>query len=154
MAVPRSIHDAKGLWHGKSLLNLSFMPPGKQVTESSSRLHIETDEHNTYATITYDWHHDGKRQEGTIILCKSGDSESVQIGWVDSWHQNTSVMHLVGEESANGSVATKGTYMAEKEAWGWTVSLQLEGEHLSLIMENITPDGKAEWAVRGLYKRD
>ena len=118
MAIPKSIIDAAGSWFGSSKLNQSWLPPEKRIAESASFLHIETDDHRTFATITYTWHHEGKRHEGTILVCMDGDSKVVQFGWSDSWHQNTAVMHLVGSEVNEGSVKTKGTYAAEKEVWG------------------------------------
>jgi hypothetical protein len=154
MAVPKPIHDAKGLWRGKSSLNLPWLPPDKQVSESDSSLHVDTDGLNTYATITYTWHHDGMRQEGTIILCGSSETKSVELGWSDSWHQNSGVMHLAGQESADGLVKAKGTYGPAKELWGWTIAFHLDGAQLTMNMENVTPAGEAVWAVKATYKRD
>jgi hypothetical protein len=154
MSVPKAIRDAKGLWHGKSQLNLPFLPPGKQFTESNSSLHIETDGQDTYATITYNWHQDGKRQEGTLLVCEAGKSRRVQIGWVDSWHQNSAVMYLSGNESEGGVVNVKGTYSAGKEVWGWTISFQLADGQFFMNMENLTPTGEATWAVKAAYSRD
>ncbi len=154
MAVPKPIRDAKGLWHGKSQLNLPFLPPGKQISESNSSLHIDTDGQDTYATITYNWHQDGKRQEGTLIVCKASKSKAVQVGWVDSWHQNTAVMHLTGEESDSGLIKAKGTYSAGKETWGWTIAFQLADDKFTVNMENVMPSGEAIWAVKATYSHD
>ncbi len=152
MAIPKSILDAKGLWHGKSLLNLSWLPPDKRVTESASRFHVDTDANHAFATITYDWHHEGKRHEGTILICKANKSKVVEMGWVDSWHQNGGVLHLVGEESESGVVKAKGTYEAEKQTWGWTIAFERTSDQLVMTMENVTPKGEAEWAVKATYK--
>jgi len=154
MAIPKSIHEAKGLWKGNSRLNLPWLPADKQVSESNSSLHIDSDGNNTYATITYNWSHEGKRQEGTIILSESTDSKAVELGWVDSWHQNSGVLHLVGEESDSGSVKVKGTYGPAKEPWGWTIEFQRAGNQLSMNMDNIKPSGEAIWAVKATYSRD
>jgi len=154
MAVPKSIHSAKGLWHGKSLLNLPWLAPDKQVSESTSSLHIDTDKHDAFATITYTWQYEGKQQEGTILLAQSGKGKHLELGWVDSWHQNTSVLHLIGEESESGSVKAKGAYSAGKETWGWTIAFEHDGDQLTMIMENVTPAGQATWAVKAAYKKD
>jgi len=154
MAVPKSIHEAKGLWKGKSLLNLPFLPPGKQVSESLSSLHIDTDEHNTFATITYNWQQEGKRQEGTVLLAGSAHGKTVELGWVDSWHQNTAVMYLSGEFADDGLVKTKGSYPAGKEVWGWTIAFHHDGNELTMEMENVTPGGEAVWAVKATYTKD
>ena len=154
MAVPKQIHDAKGSWKGKSLLNLPWLAPDKRVTESTSHLHIEADSHDKFATITYSWEYEGKRQEGTMIVCMAGKTKVVEIGWVDSWHQNSSVLHLVGSETETGAVKTKGSYSAGKETWGWTIAFSKAGDEMHLTMENVTPAGEAEWAVRAVYKKD
>lgn len=153
MAVPKSIQLAKGTWKGKSKLNLPWLAPDKRVTESNSSLHIDTDSQDKFATITYDWRHEGKRQEGTIIVSGSAKSGSVEFGWVDSWHQNESVLHLKGGVSETGSVKAKGIYGTEKEPWGWTIELLPSGDSLTVKMDNLTPAGEATWAVEGVYSR-
>lgn len=154
MSVPKSIHMAKGLWRGKSKLNLPWLPPEKRVTESSSSLHIDTDSQDKFATITYDWRYEGKKEEGTIILSGNVKSKLVQMGWVDSWHQNEAVLHLKGKDSETGSVKAKGEWSAGAEVWGWTIELLAVGDKLTIKMENVTPAGEATWAVEGVYSRD
>lgn len=152
MAVPESIHKAVGLWRGKSRLHLPFLPPEKQVTESDSVLHIETDAAVKFATITYDWRYEGTREEGTILL--AAHERSVQLGWVDSWHQNEAVMHLKGEESGTGSMKVRGEFGAGGEVWGWTIELVPTADRLTLRMENVSPAGEAVWAVDAVYTRE
>jgi hypothetical protein len=154
MAVPKSIHDAKGSWRGKSKLNLADQPPDKRVTESDSHLHVDCDALNAYATILYDWSYEGKRQEGTMLLCMAHKAKTVEYGWVDSWHQSTAVMHLAGTCDDTGPVKAKGTWSAGGQPWGWTISLEHMGDELLLKMEVITPDGRVEWAVDATYKRE
>ncbi len=154
MAVPKSIHAAKGLWQGKSLLNLPFLPPGKQVSESQSSLHIDTDKHDSFATITYTWQYEGQVQEGTILLCQSDKRKHLELGWVDSWHQSTSVMHLEGEETETALVKAKGSYSGGNETWGWTIAFVHDGDQLTMTMENVMPSGEAVWAVKATYKKD
>ena len=147
MAVPKSLHDARGLWQGESRLDQSWLPPEKRVSESPSELHLKANA--AYATITYTWIYEGEPQEGTMIL--AGDEKTVEIGWCDTWHQGSGVMHLAG--TAGEAIKTKGTYDAGEETWGWTIALSFIGEELRLTMENVTPKGEAEWAVRAMYRR-
>lgn len=153
MAIPKLIKSSKGSWEGKSRLNQSWLPPEKRIAESKSKFHVDTDAHDTFATITYLWSHEGKSHEGQILLCEGDKSKKVQLGWVDSWHQNTAVMHLAGEEAADGSVKAKGTYDAEGETWGWTIAFHLTADTLTMKMENLTPKDEAEWAVEAVYHR-
>jgi hypothetical protein len=154
MAVPDSIHKAAGLWQGKSKLNQPWLPAGKQVTESSSRLHIETDNLGKFATLTYDWHYEGKREEGTLILSGSVKSKRMEMGWVDSWHQSSGVLYLKGQEGEDGAVKARGEYSVDgKEFWGWTIELHATSDELTLRMENVPPKGEAMWAVEAVYTR-
>lgn len=153
MAVPKSIHDAKGLWKGISRLNLPYLPEDQRVSESPSELHVDLDKHDAYATIAYTWAHDGKPQEGTMILAMDGGTKAVEIGWVDSWHQSAAVMHLKGKEEDGGAVRTKGDWAAGDETWGWSVDLDVNDGTLTLSMDVFTPKGEREWAVKATYKR-
>jgi hypothetical protein len=154
MAVPKRVLEAKGLWKGQSQLNLPWLPPDKRVTESKSQLHVDTDAGDHYATITYTWEYEGKPQEGTMIVCMANKTKAVQIGWVDSWHENSEVLHLVGTEAESGEVRTKGSYGDPKEPWGWTINLDLVGGKLLLTMENIPHGSEPQWAVKGTYEKD
>jgi hypothetical protein len=153
MAVPKSIVDSKGSWRGKSQLNLPWLPPEKRVTESNSSLHIDTDGSGSFATITYTWAHEGKRQEGTILVCGAHKSDAIEFGWVDSWHQNSSVLHLVGSSPEGGSTKAKGTYSGDGQTWGWTIELVASDGKLAMNMENIPPTGDPMWAVHANYER-
>ncbi len=153
MAVPQFVIDAKGLWKGKSKLNLPWLPADKQVTESDSHLHIDCDRKNAFATVTYTWSHEGKEQEGTMLICQDPKSKTVELGWSDSWHENTAVLHAIGEEKPAGYFKTKGTYKGGGEEWGWTIALTVVDGTLLLKMENVTPKGEAAWAVDATYER-
>lgn len=154
MAVPKSILMAKGSWRGKSKLNLPWLPRDKRVTESNSSLHIDTDSQEKIVTITYDWQYDGKREEGTLILTKARKSSAIEMGWVDSWHESDAVLHLMGEESATGSIKARGEYGAGKEIWGWSIELLPTETSLTIKMDNIPPTGEAMWAVEAVYSRE
>ena len=154
MAVPKRIHDAKGLWKGKSQLNLPWLAPDKRVTESISQLHIDCDSHNSFATVTYTWEYQGKRQEGTMIISMAEKTKVVEIGWVDSWHESSAVLHLIGNEAENGSIKTKGSYSTGKEPWGWTIGFDFSVDQFTLTMENVPPGAAPQWAVKAVYKRD
>lgn len=154
MAIPKSIIESKGSWAGKSKLNLPWLEPDKRITESESKLHIDGDHHNSYASITYTWAHEGKAHEGAMLLSASKDSKKVQIAWADSWHQSEGLLIANGTTEEDGSIKTKGTYKAGGEEWGWTIALLIEGEKFRIKMENVMPSGEAEWAVDGLYSRE
>jgi hypothetical protein len=62
-------------------------------------------------------------------------------------------MHLVGNEADDGAFVAKGSYAAEDQTWGWSIGFKVDKSNLVLRMENITPDGVAEWAVEATYLR-
>lgn len=83
----------------------------------------------------------------------AGNGKALQMGWVDTWHQDSGVLHLVGAEHEPQSFKLKGTYDAEGQTWGWSISFSRQGEKLHVDMENISPDGEAEWAVKAEYRQ-
>lgn len=133
---------------------MPWLPSEQAVQESESALQVAVNSQGAFATLTYDWHYEGEKQEGTLIIVSENEGPGVQMAWVDSWHQSGAVMHLAGIAEADGSVKSKGAYSGGDETWGWTIALQQVGPNLVLKMENVTPDGVAEWAIEGVYIRD
>ncbi|HLO98003.1 MAG TPA: hypothetical protein VK171_05360 [Fimbriimonas sp.] len=153
MAIPKFLLDSKGSWKGETQLHLEWLPEDKRVQTSSTFLHVETDRDHKYAKIDYIWYYEGTRQEGTMIVCGSNKTGAYEIAWSDSWHQNTAVLHCVGEVKGN-SVKGKGSYKAGDQVWGWTIELLTTEKGFGVKMENVTPDGKATWAVNSTYARE
>jgi len=150
MAIPRTVSLGKGLWHGKSKLNFSEDPNVESVTESDSTLRIATDRLDTFATVTYTWEFEGEPQEGTLILAGSESKDAATAGWVDSWHQNGSVMSLAGTGMQGEQLTITGSYATD---WGWRIELCTSDETLQLRMVNVSPDGSETWAVHATYRR-
>ncbi len=151
MAVPKTIANAVGSWTGDSTLHMSWMPEGQRLEKGPSKLHVDLNGDSAFATLVYTWTYKGKQQEGQMLIA-SGKSETT-IGWVDSWHQNTSVMLLRGESADDPSC--RGTYKVEGHPdWHWRIAIERNGEKLSLKMFNISPDGMEEPAVEGVYTKE
>jgi len=153
MPVPRHLLDAIGHWTGTSKLHLSWLPEDRRVEESASTLTVSTDLKQTFATIDTTWSTEGDEQAGRMVL-SARDGGEISAGWADSWHQNTSVMFLVGH-GTDGPIKVTGAYKApEGPNWGWRIEIELTGpDTLQHRMVNITPDGEEEWAVQGDYRR-
>lgn len=152
MAIPQFIQDSQGSWKGTSKLNLPWLPKDKQVSACDSKFHIEIDPRQKYATIHYVWAYNGKREEGTMLVC--GDKkESVEIGWSDSWHMNSGVMQLKGKHEPN-SLKTLGSYTAEGQTWGWSIAFELKDDVLWMKMENLPTGMDPQWAVEAEYRRE
>jgi len=153
MAIPKSWSDRLGSWKGTYKLRQSWLAPDKQIQESASALHLDSDARRTYATIVYHWTADGVAQEGTMLITYASKAKRLEIGWADSWHQSTAIFHAKGEEAADGSFLCKGSYTAGGQTWGWTISIAFVGEELRIKMDNVPPDGKPDWAVDSVYRR-
>lgn len=153
MAAPQVTKDAAGMWQGTSKLHLSWLPPEQRIQESDSTLQVTVNDQAAFATVSYTWHYEGERKEGTIIIAAESEGSGAQMAWVDSWHQSGGVLHLTGSVAEDGSLKAKGEYSGGDEMWGWTIALGLVGDSLVLKMENVTPAGEAEWAVEGSYSR-
>lgn len=151
MATPKLFLDAIGTWTGESQLHLSWLPEDERIIKSSTSLKVESNPHNTYATLRYTWTHDGEDQQGLFVIA-ADESAIATAGWSDSWHQSSAVMALKGE--AKAVVNLKGSYSVEGHSdWGWRVQFSMEGAVLVLEMFNISPEGEEEWAVRNTYHR-
>ena len=153
MAIPKTLQNWAGSWAGKSKLNLPWLDEDKRISTSTSKLHVDTDDNHAFATLTYTWEHEGKKQEGTLLVAGHSKSPEIEVAWVDSWHQNTGILHCTGTVGEGDHIKVRGSYKAGTEVWGWTIALKPEGEHIRLVMENVTPAGEAEWAVDALYTR-
>lgn len=153
MAIPKSVIDAEGHWEGASKLHVPGLVPDQQVFESESVLKVLVDRNATHGVIGYVWTFEGDRHDGTILVAGDARFRSVELAWSDSWHQSNSVMHLKGVMEEDGSFKAQGAYGAGDAVWGWTIALALVGQTLTLKMENVLPDGTAEWAVEATYRR-
>ena len=154
MPIPKTILNALGSWKGTSTLNLTHLPEAERIRKSESTLNIKQEPHGQYARLSYVWEEDGP-QYGDMIICGNEGEAEVTVGWSDSWHQNTSVMHLAGGIQEDGSVSVLGSYGSPQWGdWGWRIVFEnATPDRFLLKMFNISPEGEEEWAVLGEYER-
>jgi hypothetical protein len=148
MATPAFAVASKGMWSGKSRLNLTEPPGPEEIYECDSTMEVRVCE--GYAVIDYVWEHDGEPQTGTIVLAVRNGAATA--GWIDSWHQNVAVMLLEGSEADTYSV--QGSYPTSHwGTWGWRIEFEYIEEELRMLMTNVSPEGKEQWAVDARFKR-
>ncbi|MBA4291872.1 hypothetical protein C0431_02780 [bacterium] len=155
MATNKFLKGAVGHWAGESKLHLSWLEDEtKRVQKGPSELHVDLDESGAFATVTYWWTYEGKKQEGVMTVVCDEKRKKCFLGWVDAWHMNYDVMRFEGELKEE-SVGGFGKYfVGEGEPeWGWTIEVLDAGQQLKLRMENVTPGGEKEWAVEAIYSR-
>jgi len=150
MATPKLIPSLAGSWTGVSKLYLPFMEEN-QIRESASTMTVAAA--NNFGVISYTWAEDGP-QEGTLILIGNPKTDALELAWVDSWHQNSSVLHLKGMGADSDALIAAGEYGPyEGQMWGWRIEIRAIGDQLSFKMFNVAPDGNEDWAVDALYTR-
>lgn len=154
MATNSLLIKSVGQWEGESTLHLSWLEDeSKRIQPGPSGMHVEVDAHQAFATITYWWTYEGKRQEGVMVIAGGAKSKKVSIGWTDSWHSTSDVMHFKGTWE-DDRVEALGEYsVGDSPPWGWRIVLEREGENLIMRMDNIEPGGKPEWAVKATYHK-
>lgn len=152
MPTPKFLKEATGWWEGTSSLSLPWQR--KEPYDSNSSLHVDLGPKGTFAQIEYRWSHEDVVHHGVLLVAGNKKGGTVQVGWVDSWHQNPNVMTMTGKWDSDDKFSVTGKYSAgEGPDWGWRFELALKGDTLHYEMTNIHPDGKEDWAVRCDYKR-
>ncbi|MFM9872231.1 MAG: DUF1579 family protein [Fimbriimonadaceae bacterium] len=154
MATNDFLQKAVGTWKGEGKLHQSWVK--ETPTQSGpSGLHVDLDESKAFATVTYWWTYDGKKQEAVASIICDEKRKKVFMGWVDAWHMNYDVMRLVGELEKDRVSGFGNYYVGEGEKdWGWRITLEMAEMKLILKMDNVTPDGESEWAWEGTYGRE
>lgn len=151
MAIPKPFAGRAGSYAGKSRLNLAHMPEGQRVKESSSEMHVDFDRNEKYATVTYVWEYEGKKQEGSFLVCGPDDGETFQMGWVDSFHLDYQIMYLKGSVA---DMSAKGNYAYGEEEYPWRIAFEFPSDsEIVMKMWFISLEGEEEWAVEALYKK-
>ncbi|MEI2778426.1 MAG: hypothetical protein V9G19_21135 [Tetrasphaera sp.] len=87
--------------------------------------------------LAYTWEHaSGGEQRGGLVIGSPGEDGQVEAAWFDSWHQQPAIMRLTGNSTESGA-SLLGTYAEE---WGWTITLEADGDTVRMTMCNVIPD--------------
>lgn len=141
-----------GEWSGTKNLYLSGQPEPDH--QSESRLRVRPVAIGRGLELNYDWSHEGQPQAGAMLLVPA--AESANAGWVDSWHQSSSLMHLSGTVDQAGKISLLGSFsVGSGPDWGWRIELTPLGDKgLRLQMFNINPASQqADLGVSIEYRR-
>jgi hypothetical protein len=140
-----------GSWRGNSRL----IQHGQPERASESELAVTPVVLGRFVRVDYTWAYMGKGQEGSLLLGFDSSRAVVEAAWVDSWHMGEKMMICPGEVRGDGGVSVLGSYAAPPGAdWGWRIEIGPEGGGLVMRMFNISPEGKGELAVEGVYRRE
>jgi hypothetical protein len=142
-----------GSWTGGNTLWLSWLP--NPETKSAGKMSVAPVAKGKFLTFTYTWEHEGKEQEGFLLVGNDNKEDVATASWVDSWHQSGKVLSCEGKVREDGSIVLLGHYPAPPGPdWGWRITLTTPApDELRMDMTNISPEGVEDPAVRADYTR-
>lgn len=152
MSVPSRLSNAVGVWRGANRL---WFDPSQPSFDSDTSADITLAAAGRLLEMRYTWSHEGKPQEGILLLGDDPGAKRCDVAWADSFHNGHRLMPLTGMLAGAGEVSVEGSYPAPPGPdWGWRITLeQPSPDALVMRMYNITPDGTAALAVEASYSR-
>ena len=109
-----------------------------------------------FAGLRYTWSYPAgdAAQDGFILL---GENDGGVFGtWIDSWHNGRNQMQLQADpEDASEAPLLRGSFAAPPGPdWGWTLAVHAGDRSMRIVMEVVTPEGRAAPAVDALFQRN
>jgi len=169
MTIIETLAPFVGGWQGHN--RLRFMPTDEyQESAATASVKVTAGE---FVTIEYTWEHEGKAQNGLLLLgsgpasgsadgADSGDGETgVASGtgavavWVDSFHSGPEWMNFAGDIGDDGVVRLTGWYAAPSGPdWGWQIHVEPgDGSGGRITMHNMVPGHEPYQVVEAVYRR-
>jgi uncharacterized protein DUF1579 len=146
MSVPNSLASLAGEWKGTNRLNLPWLPDPIQESESKAIVSLRIS--GQFIGFAYTWEHEGKPQEGLLILGCDNKTNAVQAVWTDSWHMSHKFMLCDGTTDGKGKIDVKGFYsVPDHPDWGWRTVIEPGSDTFKYTMYNVTPEGEETLAV-------
>lgn len=131
-----------GTWRGSNRVQPSA---DDAVDESTSTLIVTPILNNTFLRIDQTWSWQGTPQSGSLLIGYARTSGVVTIHWVDTWHNGTRIMPLVGEFDSRGVLNTRGHFPAPPGPdWGWRIEIQVKDSRLVMNMFCVEPEGRKD----------
>lgn len=151
MRVPAAMEHLVGEWNGTKRL---WFAPGQPSFDSAGTARVSRVGGGHFLSISYEWVHDGKGQEGFLLLQCNEAKEVGGASWVDSYHMSGSIMTCTGRYRA-GVLDVLGSYAAPPGPdWGWRIVVDgSDRERLRILMDNVSPAGQADRAVEAEFTR-
>ncbi len=152
MSVHKKLGSLAGEWKGTNELHTPWMP--EPLHRSDSTMKVSEQIRGQFLSFEYTWSHEGKPQEGIIIVGWDGQKNVVKAVWTDSWHMSHNLMNCEGSIGGDGTLSMKGYYAVEGHPdWGWRTDIIPGGDTFKLVMYNVTPEGEEALAVETKYTR-
>ena len=141
-----------GGWAGPSKL---WLEPDNLANEAPLLGNIQLILDGRFALFLYQSAVEGEPQHGMFTFGYNTLSNRYEASWVDSFHNNTSIMFCVGTSMENG-FSILGSYPDPTGGpdWGWrTVVELLDEDHLLISAYNISPEGDEAQATEARLTR-
>jgi hypothetical protein len=141
-----------GNWSGNNRLHLSWPQPASY--DSAGSIEVMPAAKGKGLRIDYQWSHEGKPEQGSLLVAWHAEQQVATAAWIDSWHQDKKVMHCTGKLDAGGVLRLLGHFEAPPGPdWGWRISFTPGKDNLQMRMDVITPEGKEDLAVLADYRK-
>lgn len=141
-----------GIWSGKNCVQVTAADP---VVESPTQLIVSPLLRNTFVRLDQTWSWHDEPQEGSFLVGFDRRTGTTSVHWIDSWHNGTRVMPLVGGFDARGALVAHGHFPVEASPdWGWRIEMFEEADRLRIDMFCVNPaNGGDEGWVWSEYDR-
>lgn len=128
-----------GNWRGTSKL---WLEPDTLAGETPIVGTIQLILEGRFALFLYQSSIEGEAQHGMFTFGYNTQLNQYEASWVDSFHNNTSIMFCTGNPHDNGFTVL-GSYPDPTGGpdWGWRTEVALLGQELIITAYNIMPDG-------------
>ncbi|WP_256009902.1 DUF1579 family protein [Desertivirga xinjiangensis] len=142
-----------GQWQGTYRLVLSWLPNPDFISVSNMR--IKSIANGKFLELSYDWHHEGVKQDGLLLIGNNNKQAVVTASWVDSWGMSGKIMNCYGTINQQGNIALGGSYeVPDNPDWGWRIEIPCPTDNiLQMIMYNLSPEGEEFLASDANYTR-
>ncbi|WP_394782248.1 DUF1579 family protein [Undibacterium sp.] len=142
-----------GQWQGSNTLILSWKNPPEYLSDTNLTVSEAANGH--MLQLSYDWSHDGKPQQGTLLLAYDAEKNLATAAWGDSYHMDKKLFQCAGAIGADGVVDLLGSFEAPPGPdWGWRIVLTpVSASEMQIAMMVIPPGEEEQAAVRGDYRK-
>lgn len=142
-----------GEWEGSNQLFLSWPTPSE--FQSDTRLTVSEAGNGCFLQFSYDWSHEGKPQQGVLLLAYDPEQNAATAAWGDSWHASKKLLQCSGAVGDGGAVDLLGSFEAPPGPdWGWRILLTpVSASEVQIAMKVIPPGEEEQAAVLATYRK-
>ena len=146
MALTDAFKQAAGGWKGTKTV---WPGPGADAISSDVWLDARLAARGKSLVLSYDWTASGEAQQGELGFSLSTDLAATQGWWIDSWHNDDTVMQLTGRVTESNVVMLSGTFPApDGPDWGWDIQISPTETEMDIVMWVIAPGETGMLGVR------